>query len=184
MGRERESRRNMVAAAGSLAADPDRRVLMEVRRSALVEYPAESMFDIIEQAEHYPAFVPWCAAATILERDDAVVGANIAVAWRGVRFELRTRNPKRRPEWLAVRLVQGPFRRFEGEWNIRALAPHACKVEFALRYEFDSALVRAAAGLVMDHIGSTFVDAFIARAEALHRDAASTSRTTATVGAS
>jgi hypothetical protein len=36
----------------------------------------------------------------------------------------------------------------------------------------------------MDHIGSTFVDAFIARAEALHRDAASARGTTATVGAS
>jgi ribosome-associated toxin RatA of RatAB toxin-antitoxin module len=141
---------------------------MEVRRSALVEYAAEHMFDIIEQAEHYPAFLPWCAAATIRERDDVTVAATISVAWHGVRFDLRTRNPKRRPEWLQVQLEQGPFRRFDGEWRLRPLAPSACKVEFALHYEFDSALIRAAAGVVFDRITTTFVDAFIARAEALH----------------
>ena len=58
------------------------------------------MFDLIERAEHYPAFLPWCAAATILERDDAIVAARIAVAWHGVNFEIVTRNPKKRPEWL------------------------------------------------------------------------------------
>ena len=141
---------------------------MDVTRSALVEYAASDMFDIIEQAEHYPAFLPWCSEATILARDESSVEAIIGVAWRGVRFKFRTRNPKRRPEWLAVRLAEGPFRRFDGEWHLRALAPSACKIEFGLGYEFDSGLVRAAAGAVFDRIASTFVDAFIARAEALY----------------
>ena len=140
---------------------------MEVIRSALVPYPASDMFDIIERAEHYPAFLPWCSEATILSRDESSVEAILGVAWRGVRFKFRTRNPKRRPEWLAVKLAEGPFRRFEGEWHLRALAPCACKIEFALGYEFDSLLVRSAAGVVFDRITSTFVDAFIARAEAL-----------------
>lgn len=140
---------------------------MEVKRSALVEYAAEDMFDIIEQAEHYPVFLPWCAETRILARDESSVEAIIVVAWRGVRFQFRTRNPKRRPEWLAVRLAEGPFRRFDGEWHLRALTPAACKVEFALRYEFDGSLVRAAAGAVFDRIAGTFVDAFVARADAL-----------------
>lgn len=140
---------------------------MEVTRSALVPYAASDVFDIIERAEHYPAFLPWCSQATILSRDESSVEAIIGVAWRGVRFKFRTRNPKRRPEWLAVKLAEGPFRRFEGEWHLRTLAPSACKIEFALGYEFDGLLVRSAAGVVFDRIASTFVDAFIARAEAL-----------------
>ena len=138
---------------------------MEVHRSALVAHSAEDMFDLIEAAEHYPAFLPWCAAATILEREASMVAARITVAWHGIRFDITTRNPKKRPEWLAVRMEKGPFRRFDGDWHLRALAPSACKVEFALRYELDGTLIRTVAGSVLEHISGTFVDAFVKRAD-------------------
>lgn len=138
---------------------------MEAHRSALVGFPAEAMFDLVEAAEHYPEFLPWCAGATILARDDTVVVAEIVVAYRGARFSFVTRNPKRRPEWMAVTLERGPFRRFEGEWNLRALAPSACKIEFALRYEFGGTLVGTLAATVFDRIANTLVDSFVQRAE-------------------
>jgi ribosome-associated toxin RatA of RatAB toxin-antitoxin module len=136
---------------------------MEVSKSALLEYPAGAMFDLVEQAEHYPEFLPWCSRATVLERTDDMVSAEIEVDYHGVRFSLVTRNLKRRPEWLAVRLVRGPFRRFEGDWNITALAPDACKIAFALHYEMAGPLARVATP-VFDRIANTLVDAFVARA--------------------
>ena len=51
--------------------------LLEIRRSVLVPYTAEGMFDLIEHAEDYPKFLPWCVAATILERSDDWVAARI-----------------------------------------------------------------------------------------------------------
>ena len=137
---------------------------MEVAKSALLELPAEAMFDLVEQAEHYPEFLPWCAGTTILERTEHVVTAEIQVDYHGVRFSLVTRNPKRRPEWLAVRMERGPFRRFEGDWNITALAPDACKIAFAMHYEMAGPLARVASP-VFDRIANTFVDAFVARAQ-------------------
>ncbi len=71
---------------------------MNVRKSALVEHSAEHMFDLIEAAEDYPAFLPWCAGASILSRDENTVAAEITVDFHGVRFQLTTRNPKRRPD--------------------------------------------------------------------------------------
>jgi ribosome-associated toxin RatA of RatAB toxin-antitoxin module len=141
---------------------------MEVRKSALVGYAAERMFDLIEAAEHYPEFLPWCSGATILARDESVVVANIAVDYHGVRFQFTTRNPKRRPEWMAVTLARGPFRRFEGEWHLLPLAAAACKIAFTFRYEFNAAMVRTLAGPVFDRIADTLVDAFVARAERVY----------------
>jgi len=141
---------------------------MNVHRSALVEHSAEDIFDLIEQAEHYPAFLPWCSRATILARDDSIVAARIAIAWHGVHFEITTRNPKKRPEWLSVRMETGPFRRFDGEWHIRALAPSACKIEFALRCEFDNTLLHGIASSVLERVSGTFVDAFVTRADAVY----------------
>ncbi|MEO8753938.1 MAG: type II toxin-antitoxin system RatA family toxin [Casimicrobiaceae bacterium] len=140
---------------------------VETRKSVLVMHSAEAMFDLIEGAEHYPQFLPWCAGTTILARDDAIVVAEITVAYRGARFSFTTRNPKRRPEWLAVTMEHGPFRRFEGEWTLRALTPDACKIEFSLNYEFGAALVGTLAAPVFDRIADKFVDAFVARADAL-----------------
>ena len=141
---------------------------MEVRRSALVAHPVEAMFDLIEHAERYPEFLPWCAGATILSRDDALVRADIDVAWHGVRFRMTTRNPKRRPEWLAFQLEHGPFRRFDGEWHLKALAPAACKVELSLRCEFGGPLVGRLATAASDRVVGAFVEAFVERADRLY----------------
>jgi ribosome-associated toxin RatA of RatAB toxin-antitoxin module len=137
---------------------------MIVRKSALVAYSAEHMFDLIEAAEDYPAFLPWCAGASILYRDENNVAAEIKVDFHGVRFQLTTRNPKRRPEYMAILLERGPFRRFEGEWRLTPLSPSACKIEFGLQYEFDSPLMGRLAGTVFDRITNTMVDAFVERA--------------------
>lgn len=138
---------------------------MEIHRSALIGHSAASMFDLIEAAEHYPAFLPWCTDAIILARDASVVVARITVNYHGLHFDLTTRNPKRRPHCMAIHLERGPFRHFGGEWRLIELAPEACKIEFTLRYEFDNALVGKLAGSVFDRIADTMIDAFAHRAE-------------------
>ncbi|MEO8751080.1 MAG: type II toxin-antitoxin system RatA family toxin [Casimicrobiaceae bacterium] len=138
---------------------------MEVLKSALVVHSAGEMFDLIEGAEHYADFLPWCTGATIIARDETVVVARIAVKYRGIGFSFTTRNPKQRPHWMAIHLEEGPFRRFEGEWRLRELAERACKIEFALRYELDHGLVGALAGPVFEGIARTMIDAFVARAD-------------------
>jgi ribosome-associated toxin RatA of RatAB toxin-antitoxin module len=138
---------------------------VEIRRSALIQSSAARTFDLIEAAEDYPVFLPWCAKAVILARDESVVAARLTVDYHGLRFDLTTRNPKQRPHWMGVHLDRGPFRRFEGEWHLTELAAEACKIEFLLRYEFDIALVGRLAGGVFDGIANTLVDAFARRAE-------------------
>jgi ribosome-associated toxin RatA of RatAB toxin-antitoxin module len=140
---------------------------LEVRRTALVAHPAERLFALIEAAEDYPLFLPWCAGATILERTDAVVSARLEAAWRGVRFSFVTRNPKRVPTWMEIRLLEGPFRHFHGTWNLTPLADWGCRVEFVLAWEFNAALLGRLAAPLFDHAVNTLVDAFIGRADQL-----------------
>jgi ribosome-associated toxin RatA of RatAB toxin-antitoxin module len=138
---------------------------MEVRRSSLVAHPADHVYALIEAAEHYPAFLPWCSGATILERSDEVVVARIEVAWKGARFGFVTRNPKRAPHWMAIGLQEGPFRRFAGEWTLTPLSDWGCKVEFVLSWEFNAALLGTLASPVFEHATGTLVDAFVRRAD-------------------
>ena len=143
---------------------------MDVRRSVLVPHPAEAMFDLIEQAEHYPQFLPWCVGATILERSDEWVAAKVDFSYAQVAFSLRTRNAKRRPEWLRVRVVDGPFRRFDGDWRFTALADLGCKVEFDVSYQIADAPLERLARPAVDLVARAMVDAFVKRAEHMHRE--------------
>ena len=138
---------------------------MEIRRSALLERSAEDIFDVIEGAEHYPEFLPGCESVTILERDESIIAARVAVSWHGLRFAFTTRNPKRRPEWLAVRLVEGgAFRLLEGEWTLSALSPNACKVEFVLRCELQGPIAKRLGRMVIERVADALMDAYVARA--------------------
>ncbi len=141
---------------------------MELKKTVLVTHSAEQMFDLIEAAEHYPEFLPWCARAAIVRRDDDVVVADIEVAVHGVRFGFRTSNPKRRPEWMAVELESGPFRHFRGEWKLRPLAAQGCRIDFDMRYEFDHTVLGKVAAPVFDRVANTLVDAYVARADKIH----------------
>lgn len=138
---------------------------MQVRRSLLLPYPAESMFDLIEQAEHYPQFIPWCTDAVILERTDDIVAARLSMRVAGLTLSLQTRNRKRRPEWLALKMERGPLRRFEGEWRLTPLNAAACRIEFTLNYEIGDRMIERVAGPVFARMADTMVDAYVARAE-------------------
>lgn len=138
---------------------------MEIKRSVLVPYPREEMFDLIEQAEHYPQFLPWCTAANILERNDDWVAARIDFRYLQVRFGFQTRNPKSRPEWLKVRMVEGPFRRFEADWLLSPLGSQGCRIQFALAYEVSDGLLDRVAAHAADLVARSMVDAFVKRAE-------------------
>jgi ribosome-associated toxin RatA of RatAB toxin-antitoxin module len=139
---------------------------VELKRSVLVPYPAEAMFDLIEHAEDYPLFLPWCVSANILERSDEWVAARIEFSYLGVRFGFQTRNPKRRPHWLHVRLVDGPFRHFLADWRLRPLGPLGCKVEFDLRYEVSDGVLDRVAAKAVDVVSRSMMDAFMRRADA------------------
>ncbi len=140
---------------------------VEVRRTALVPHPAEAMFDLIEAAEHYPAFLPGCSAAEILERTDDVVAARLTMRLAGIALTMQTRNPKRRPTWMLIEMQSGGgglMRRFRGEWRLTPLNAQACRIDFTLLYELDGAVARVARA-AFDRVADKMMDAFVQRAD-------------------
>lgn len=145
--------------------------MREMHRSALVPYSAERMFDLIEQVERYPEFLPWCTGTRLLERTDEIVAATVEVGFRELHVTVTTRNPKRPPHWMAVEMQDGSFRHFHGEWTVTPLGTLGCRIEFCLRYEL-ALHAETLAGPLIDRAANQMVDAFVARAEAVYGDSA------------
>ena len=106
--------------------------------------------------------------------DNAMV-ATLTVDFRGIRQKFTTENAPGDDETIHMRLVSGPFRSLDGQWQFKALGPQACKVSLKISYEFSSRLLGAAVGPVFRHITSSLVESFVTRADTLYgaRDPAS-----------
>jgi len=142
--------------------------MASVRKSVLVPFGAAAMFDLVDDVEQYPRFLPWCAGARVLERHDGGKTARLDIDYHGVKAHFTTENANRAPHSIVVTLKDGPFRRLHGEWRFVALAPAACKVQFELAWEFRTPVLERVVGPVFGRIANTFIDAFVRRAESVH----------------
>lgn len=134
----------------------------------LVNYTPEQMYRLVDRVEDYPKFLPWCGGTQLLLRDEHVTRAAITIAYRGIRQTFATENSNTEPTRIDMRLIEGPFKMLDGTWEFIALNEEASKVQFALRYEFSSFLLQKLVGSVFEHIATTFVDAFVARADQVY----------------
>jgi ribosome-associated toxin RatA of RatAB toxin-antitoxin module len=140
-------------------------VMQRVKKSVLVPYSSLEMFELVEQVEQYPEFLPWCAGVQVLAQLPSARTVRIDIDYHGLRTHFTTDNANRPGEAIVVTLRDGTFRHLHGEWRFHALAPDACKVEFELAYEFSTLLLERVVGPVFSHIADTFIDAFVQRAQ-------------------
>ena len=139
-----------------------------VQRSVYVHYSAEQMFDMVEDVESYPQFLPWCAGSRIVADHEGGMDASIDISYRGIRASFTTRNQHRYPEQIRLELIDGPFRSLIGHWDFLPLRAGACKVQLSLDYEFASGLLGRAVAPVFDAIANSMVDSFALRAEQMY----------------
>lgn len=145
--------------------------MKHVKKSVLLWYSPQEMYELVSKVEDYPKFLPWCEQAEILSRDDTGMTARLHLKYLGVRQAFTTRNVNVPGESMRMHLVDGPFSTLEGTWLFKPVGQgeqQACKVEFDLEYAFSSRTLSAAVSPVFDRIADTFVDSFVKRAEAVY----------------
>lgn len=138
-----------------------------VKRTVLVEFSAERMYELVSDIEAYPDFLPWCAAARIRSQDAGKTIASLRIDFRGFQQEFTTENASSNATHINIKLVSGPFRALQGGWIFQSLSADACKITLSLDYDFSSRLIAGVLGPVFHHIADTMVEAFVTRARDL-----------------
>ena len=147
--------------------------MKQVKKSVLLWYSAHEMYALVTAVEDYPRFLPWCARAEVIARDERGLTARLDLAYAGVRHAFTTRNVQVPDESVHIGLVDGPFSMLEGMWRFLSLpiaseTEKACKIEFDMRYAFSNGPLEHLISPVFDRIANTFVDAFVKRAEQVY----------------
>jgi ribosome-associated toxin RatA of RatAB toxin-antitoxin module len=161
--------------------------MREIKHSALVAQPPGRLFNLINDIESYPSFIPWCTHARVLSRTDREIVATIGVQRGPLKSEFTTRNELEADRRISMRLVTGPFKMLEGEWVLTpiALPPSSpagggdpalpasisegagCRVQLTMKFAFKNALTAVLFEQKFAETASQLMDAFVARARGL-----------------
>lgn len=142
--------------------------MTQVDRSALVLHTAEEMFDLINDVERYPEFLPWCAKTEVVSRTDEELVATLFLSKGGLNYSFTTRNQLTRPTRMTLALEEGPFSNLEGVWDFKVLSDEASKVSLNLNFEFSGKIASFAMSKVFNQVATTLVDAFVERADQVY----------------
>ena len=140
----------------------------QVSRSALVDFSAKQMFDLVNDIARYPEYMPGCVSADVISSEPACVEARLTLGKSGINQSFVTRNTLIEAESMTMALVEGPFDRFEGRWQFDALSESACKVSLDLHFEFSNPLLAMALNSKLEDMAGKQVDALSERAKTIY----------------
>jgi len=163
--------------------------MREIKHSALVAQPPSRMFELINDVESYPRFIPWCTHAKVQSRSDREIVATVGVQRGPLQSEFTTRNELEPDRRIFMHLFSGPFKMLEGEWLLSPIPPTeivpvagtiadaslpaangmggGCRVQLTMRFAFKNPLTAVLFEQKFAETAASLVDAFVARARAL-----------------
>mgnify|MGYP006323761577 FL=1 len=142
--------------------------IREIKRTALVTFTPEQMFDLVVDVERYREFLPWVAGAEVHERTGRDLQASLTMERAGIRQSFTTRNVMQRPDWMSLELVNGPFKRLDGLWTFAAIGAAGTKVVLDMKFEFANPVASMLFGRAFEQSVGELIDAFVARARQVH----------------
>ena len=142
--------------------------MTRIEKTALVKFSAQQMFDLVNDIESYPQFLPWCSQSRIIKREGNIVEAELSISKGGSQKAFSTRNELDMGKKMTVSLIDGPFSHLAGVWQFQPLREDASKIVFDLDFELSGKLASLAFGAVFNQICNTMVSSFTQRAKVVY----------------
>lgn len=140
----------------------------QINRSALVLFSVEQMYQLINDIDSYPDFLPGCIGSQVINPANNEMTAVVDVATAGICKTFITRNTLLDNQSINMQLVDGPFHKLIGGWQFTPLSAKACKVELHLDFEFANTLIELAFSRVFKELVGSMVQAFTQRAKQVY----------------
>ncbi|AIR63595.1 MULTISPECIES: type II toxin-antitoxin system RatA family toxin [Cedecea] len=141
----------------------------QISRTALVPYSAEQMYQLVNDVNSYPEFLPGCTGSRVIDASANQMTAAVDVSKAGISKTFTTRNTLTDNQSILMHLVDGPFKKLMGGWKFTPLSEDACRIEFQLDFEFTNKLIELAFGRIFKELAGNMVQAFTTRAKEVYR---------------
>ena len=142
--------------------------MTSLNRSALVNFSAKQMYDLVNDIENYPHFMQGCQAARVISQSEDELTGELTLGKGEFRHSFTTRNKLTSGRQIEMQLVEGVFSQFKACWKFKVLTAQACKVSLQMEFEFDSGVVNFALEKLFNSSANNLVDAVVKRARFIY----------------
>ena len=139
-----------------------------ISRSALVPYTAAQMYDLVNDIDRYPEFVPWCNDSISALIADDQKQATLYFARGKIKTSFTTKNTLLSGQCIQMQLVDGPFKHLHGDWRFIDIEDHGSRVQLDLEFELSNRLLKIALESFFNQICERLVNAFVQRASQIY----------------
>lgn len=136
-----------------------------INQSALVSYNAKQMYDLVNNYEKYPEFVPGCVASSTINKTDSELIAELVIKKVGISQSFTTHNKMKENTSITMQLVKGPFKYLQGQWLFEEIDEYCCRISLELEFEFSNPIIDVAFRKIFTELTSKMIEAFKQRAK-------------------
>lgn len=141
----------------------------KVNKSAVVNYSAAQMYELVNDIRSYPKFLPMCYDIEIFEQTEIEAAASLKIKSGFVRLYFATYNTMVKNEHIHLNLMNGPFKSLTGDWKFEPQGENSCKVSLDMEFTFENKFVEMALGPVFRSLADKMLGAFCKRAEEVYK---------------
>jgi len=142
--------------------------MTHVQRSALLPYSVVQMYQLVNDIDAYPDFIPWCVKCDVAKESEHEKQATMHFASSGIKASVTTRNELVKNEKITMHLVAGPFKHLTGSWRFHAIDDNACRVELDMEFSFSIRFYEITLGPIFHQLANKLVSLFSQRAEEVY----------------
>lgn len=139
--------------------------MSKISKRVLLPYTVDQMYDLVNDSETYPEFLPWCEKVNVIERNELSVKAEVWINKGKIRKSFITQNNMIPGERIEMNLVEGPFKKLHGVWHFSPRGETGCEVTLEMEFEFARGLLGFGFNKVFSGIANSMMDAFCQRAK-------------------
>ena len=140
-----------------------------VNKSAVVNYSARQMYDLVNDIENYPDFLPMCYDIEIFEHTETQAKASLKIKSGFIKMDFSTRNEMVRDQSINLNLMSGPFKSLTGNWKFVPQDENSCEVSLDMAFAFENKFVEMALGPVFRGLADKMLGAFCKRADEVYK---------------
>jgi len=137
-------------------------------KQVTVPYTAEQMYDLVNDINAYPKFIPLCISSEVHEEQDHKLRATIKIAKGKVGFGFTTLNTMEKGRSIFMNLENGPFKSLKGVWRFTLSGTNECIISLHFDFEFSNKLLGVALGGLFKQLCDSMVESFRKQATVLY----------------
>ena len=131
-------------------------------------YSAKQLYDLVENVEAYPKFLPWCRGCRITHREGNVFYADLIIGYKLLRESFSSRVTALEPYHIHVEYLSGPMKHLSNHWRFLPEEDGTCTIDFYVEFEFQNPILQNLINVFFNEAVKRMVAAFETRAKQLY----------------